>query len=517
MSLDTRPNLPIIISMAQVRPFAGNDVWSLFNLSWDLAHRGLAATLHDVTESCATWFEASGASLFLLPEGGSEMKLVAKSGNQSKVPDEATIVVGEGIAGVSLFEERPILLNDPDQHPILRNRRFKAKEEIGSAMIIPLISPQNGPLGVLNLSRSAGSAQFSDEDMNLASSVANMITLSITNARLVARANDAAREARASQDRLQEIIQTIGVSIIVLDAKQEVTNANPQALLLLNEPEHRDSGLARVIHGCLANSALGEPIRHRFQDKTTLRSWSIVCSPMSGGGATAVIEEVTEYEQGIEEMNRLSRLAEIGQMTAAIAHEIRNPLTAIRSSAQMLKYLSEEASEFADIIQDEALKLNQLCDEFLEFARPLALRTESVKLGDLAKSLTAAHYREFESAGIKLHLEIDSNEPILDLDPLRMEQVMRNLLLNGLQACSEGGSVKLKVGKGWFTVSDSGMGMDEEIQARLFTPFFTTKPQGTGLGLSNVRKIVDAHHGRISVSSQKDIGTTFEVQLGLAA
>jgi signal transduction histidine kinase len=213
-------------------------------------------------------------------------------------------------------------------------------------------------------------------------------------------------------------------------------------------------------------------------------------------------------------MSRLARLAEIGQMTAAIAHEIRNPLTGIRSAAQMIGTSPDLSAEFAGIIEEEVVKLNEICEEFLEFSRPLALKCRQLDLETAALRLTEHHRPEFESKGVRLKLEIVGEQPTIYADVLRLEQVMRNLVLNALQACNRGGEVRVLVRQGGFSVEDTGKGMQEADLQKLFTPFFTTKPNGTGLGLCNVRKIIDAHGGKLSVWSEPNIGSRFDVQFG---
>lgn len=230
-----------------------------------------------------------------------------------------------------------------------------------------------------------------------------------------------------------------------------------------------------------------------------------------------LIESKTAEASASAELARISRLAEIGQMTAAVAHEIRNPLTGIKSAAQLIAKNPELGAEFAGIIEDEVEKLNILCDEFLEFSRPLALRCQHGTLGAIAQRLVSLMLPEFRGRAVDLQLEIESNLPTIKIDPVRFEQVMRNLLQNALQACVGGGTVTVRVDAKGVTVTDTGVGMNEEALQKLFTPFFTSKPDGTGLGLCNVRKIVDAHGGTIQVHSEPGKGSNFRVELGKAA
>jgi two-component system sensor histidine kinase HydH len=228
----------------------------------------------------------------------------------------------------------------------------------------------------------------------------------------------------------------------------------------------------------------------------------------------AVIEETTQQELSNREMARLARLAEIGQMTAAIAHEIRNPLTGIRTAAQMIASAPEHGAEFAAIIEEEVLKLNDICEEFLEFSRPIELRRRTLDLREVANRLAVHHAGEFDAKCVRLKLEIESETPTIHGDALRIEQVMRNLMLNAMQACEPNGEVRVILRTGGFSVADTGKGMHEADLQKLFTPFFTTRPNGTGLGLCNVRKIVDAHGGKLTVTSEAGIGSRFDVFFG---
>jgi signal transduction histidine kinase len=207
------------------------------------------------------------------------------------------------------------------------------------------------------------------------------------------------------------------------------------------------------------------------------------------------------------------RLAEIGQMTAAIAHEIRNPLAGMRAAAQVLKSLEGEAAELGGIVVEEVDKLDRLCTEFLDFARPLEIRPEPAALGLLVRRVAEMHHPEFQEKGVRLDWESSDEEPKMNLDRLRIEQVCRNLLRNALQACAPGGAVLVKAVGGVIEVRDDGTGMDEEQLARLFVPFFTTKPQGTGLGMSVVKKIVEAHGGHIEVESGPGQGSCIRIRL----
>lgn len=212
----------------------------------------------------------------------------------------------------------------------------------------------------------------------------------------------------------------------------------------------------------------------------------------------------------MKEVSRVRRLAEIGQMTAAIAHEIKNPLTGIRSAAQLIVSMPDQAVELAHMVEEEALKLSELCNQFLDFARPIEPNFGPVDLFVIATKLREIHQHEFWDASVELRI-LGDTVPVLG-DRHQVERVMQNLMLNALQATSRGGTVTIQILPKGFTVTDTGSGMDDETQSKLFQPFFTSKPKGTGLGLSNCQKIISAHGGAIIVDSKLGEGSSFRVQ-----
>ncbi len=227
--------------------------------------------------------------------------------------------------------------------------------------------------------------------------------------------------------------------------------------------------------------------------------------------AVANARLVETLRKETQDAERLRRLAEIGQMTAAVAHEIRNPLTGIRSAAQMVRENPELSEEFLAMIEEEALKLNELCEEFLAFARPMELNEQETDLAELVRQASELSRADFERDGVALAVETGSNVPTMNLDRRRIEQVVHNLLRNARQACKPGGRVEVRVEGTTLTVEDDGQGISPAQMERLFSPFFTTKSDGTGLGLCNVRRIVDAHRAQVSAESEPGKGSKFTV------
>lgn len=213
-----------------------------------------------------------------------------------------------------------------------------------------------------------------------------------------------------------------------------------------------------------------------------------------------------------QNLDHTKRLAEIGQFTASIAHEIRNPLTGIRSAAQMVRSNPDLADEFGAIIETEATRLNALCDEFLAFARPLEIQASPTSLGELVQRVGSLLKPQFDAARVTLVVSVPAREVTAAVDEPRIRQVLTNFAINALQASKPGGRVTLCLSEqGHLSVEDDGQGMDPATVRQLFTPFFTTKPSGTGLGLPMAKKILSAHGAEIQVSSEPNLGSRFEI------
>ncbi len=220
-------------------------------------------------------------------------------------------------------------------------------------------------------------------------------------------------------------------------------------------------------------------------------------------------------------VRRSERLAALGQLSAGLAHELRNPLGTIRASAEMLrKNVTEEnavAQEMAGFIASEVDRTNSLVTRFLEFARPLELRLEPADLNGLLDKAAARLERDGVAAHVAIYRNYSPDLGPFALDAELMERVFYNLLLNAAQASPAGGAVTIKTrqvdGNAEVSVIDRGSGIDPKHRESIFNPFFTTKADGVGLGLAIVSKIVDQHGGRIAVESELGRGSVFRLLL----
>ena len=251
------------------------------------------------------------------------------------------------------------------------------------------------------------------------------------------------------------------------------------------------------------------------------------------------VERLQDLSEKLEETNRqlrraeaearrAERLAALGQLSAGLAHEIRNPLGVIKGSADMLsrKVSGSEplVAELAGYISSEVNRLNALVVRFLDFARPSKLELRPERITEIVERALDAATASVPNSGVKIERQYSANLPEVPADPQLCEQVFVNLITNGLQAmqAQDGASEKTlrlsiapEVSKGepgvGVIVEDSGPGVPPELREQIFNPFFTSKKDGVGLGLSIVAKIMDDHRGTIRLDDNTSRGARFHL------
>ena len=248
-------------------------------------------------------------------------------------------------------------------------------------------------------------------------------------------------------------------------------------------------------------------------------------------GAALFFKDLTRVEQ-LEERERLrDRLAALGEMAAAIAHEVKNPLAGIEVMAGLLKRQLADSQDAQSILGDiikEAKMANAIVLEVLDFVRPIRLQVENSSVADAVRDAVSLAESHVPRGHVTVTVELPEYLPAIQADPHQLRQIFTNLLMNAFEALNGNGTVTITasalVEEGpaggepqgpmvQVEVRDNGPGMPADVLDKIFSPFFTTKPQGSGLGLAIVRKIVDAHDGRIDVGALETGGTRFRITL----
>ncbi len=230
-----------------------------------------------------------------------------------------------------------------------------------------------------------------------------------------------------------------------------------------------------------------------------------------------------ELERAQHRLVQRERLAALGELSAVVAHEVRNPLGVIFNSLGSLRRLvrpTGDAKLLLDIVGEEADRLNRIVGDLLDFARPSTPDLRPERLDQIMDEAVAAALAP-KPAAVEVAHDLDPALPPVLVDARLVRQAILNVAVNAVQAMPRGGRITLRTRRegrdAVVEIEDSGAGIPAEVSARIFEPFFTTKASGTGLGLAVVRRIVEGHGGTVSVRNQPGAGAVFSLSFPLAA
>jgi two-component system sporulation sensor kinase A len=229
----------------------------------------------------------------------------------------------------------------------------------------------------------------------------------------------------------------------------------------------------------------------------------------------SVIRDLTERKKSEEAIIRSEKLSLIGQLAAGIAHDIRNPLTSLRGFVQLLKYKN---TDYVDVMMEELEHINYVVNEFMTLAKPHLNYFIESKVLELVQSVIGFLQPHAHLYNVQIQLEMDQEIPVITCIPDQIKQVLINVLKNAIESMVSGGVIQIS-----FTISlnqvlvicvkDQGIGISQERLTQLGEPFFTTKANGTGLGLMVCKRIVEGHGGKLLIQSKINQGTTVEIAL----
>lgn len=226
-----------------------------------------------------------------------------------------------------------------------------------------------------------------------------------------------------------------------------------------------------------------------------------------------------ELQQTFEQLLQAEKLASLGELSAGIVHEVRNPLASIKGAVEILEdelTADSPRREFAELAKTEIDRLDKLVGEFLRFARPATLRIESNNLNGIVESVASLLKNQAVSRNVVIQLDLDDDLPDVLVDREQIKQVVLNLAINSLQSMPHGGELFVRTLQRESAcvaeIEDTGGGIEEKVLPKIFDPFFTTKDKGIGLGLSVAHKIVSQHKGRLKFRHGNE-GAVFELEL----
>jgi signal transduction histidine kinase len=294
------------------------------------------------------------------------------------------------------------------------------------------------------------------------------------------------------------------------------------------EPQRKDGTAADIPACCFVVPALGA-------DRTLVGAFTIDGGTIDrdtyvvARDLAARVALVVERQQAVAALEDARRLAALGQFAAAIAHDIRTPLTSISLNVQILRrklsQLSDDDREHLDIALEELARLDKSVAEILDFAKPVKLAPQPIDVSELLETTTRGLSPVLSEKGVSLKCEPQGELPTVQGDPQRLRQVLVNIVGNAAEASPPGAEVTLRASiyapaanaaQVAIEVEDRGRGINADDLPRIFEPFFTTRPDGTGLGLAICHKVVRAHGGDIHVKSALGQGSTFTILLPAA-
>jgi PAS domain S-box-containing protein len=344
---------------------------------------------------------------------------------------------------------------------------------------------------------------------------------------------------RGSEERWRAIVESAVDAIIVIDGRGRIEAFNPAAVRLFGYPEgdvigknvsllmpspYRDEhdaylnryqreGNARII-------GIGREVDGRHRDGTIVPLHLSVGEMLVAGEKKFVgmLHDLTARKRMEQQLSEQQSLAKIGEMAAVLAHEIRNPLAGIRGAMQVMAARYEPGSKEGMVTKEIIARvdtLSELMQDLLLYARPPKPRPAPVDLKRLIQTIVELLSRDPDVSGMQVSVE--GSAPLVHADPELLKIVFQNLLINGAHAMAGRGELHVRLtGNGQLSsvaFTDHGPGIPADIRDKIFTPFFTTKVRGTGLGLPTARRLVEAQGGTIAVECPPDGGTTVLVQV----
>ena len=469
--------------------------------------------------------KASTCSVLLLDGDDNCLKIVSQKGYRKADADTFKLKVGEGIVGWVARHGIPLLVKNVDKEP----RYVELVKGIKSELAVPLIGEKQ-VLGVLNVD-SYEECAFSQDDLELLMIFAGHTATLIENARLY-------EEVIKERNFAENILESSPNCVLTVDCAGYVSSINrkTEEIFGFTRTDVVGRKVASVFQDCVVNiveEALNNlavvdnrEVRLEQDDGThlTLGASSSLLKGHDGrvNGVIILMRDLTEAKKAEEMIRRMDRLTSLGELSAGLAHEIRNPLASINFNVQMLSKMLDMDEKIQPIVSDTLTgitRIKRLVKGIHDFAKPGIPALRSGCISDVIMDSISLLDSQLKKKKIGIQIDLDETVSPIIFDPLKIQQVFINLLINAIDALPSGGMISIAsaiegdaVKNGSLlavSVADNGSGIPPENISKIFDPFFTTKPEGTGLGLSITHKILEQHHVTIDIESVAERGTTF--------
>lgn len=348
------------------------------------------------------------------------------------------------------------------------------------------------------------------------------------------------------------IVENVGEAVIALDPQERISLFNPAAQTMTGMSEKQCLGrrfsecfghqkvLCSLVEKSLsAGRSISDHETVELKNAKKNLPVSATVSPLFTAdgiqqGAVLIMRDLTQIRTLEDAIRRADRLSMVGTMAAGLAHEIKNPLGGIKGAAQLLQMELEEGSslgEYPQVMIRETERVNRIIEELLDLSRPRQASSSEVNIGRILNEIILLQRQAFAEKEVRFNVYLDPSIPSIRGDGNLLTQLFLNLIKNAGEAVEPGGQVQItsRIDSDYhlsapgeravplvnILIEDNGPGIPQELRERIFTPFYTTKSGGTGLGLATCQKIVVDHGGLLNVKARKDGGTCFSVSLPL--
>jgi PAS domain S-box-containing protein len=515
--------------------------------------RDMDLLLPEIVEQLRRVLGVEIVSIMLVEAQAGELRIAAASGLPQDVVTHARVPLGKGVSGQTALRGQPILIRDMREHAEFAPSPHAAQYTTESLLCVPL-RVGDRVLGVINVNNKLTGEALDDDDLALVVTFSAQAALAIENSRLygglereVERVTAALRrsnaELRLTQEFTEAILQQMSSGLVVVDNDGRVLKANAAAGALLmpdgSGPEGRrledlfgpegaravtsaDVGLSQERREVLARPSGRSDVLLGFSSSPLLDADG------KQSGVVVIFRDLTQLKKMEAELVRMDRMASLGVLGAGIAHEIRNPLAAIRFNLDFLREEGRGADEL-DVILKNVARLDDLVRKLLRFARPQQPSFEKQALRPRVEAVIALIAKQAQAAGAEVLTRFMPSAPDVRIEGPQVEQVVLNVSLNGIQCMPRGGRLQFstrvtahgpdKEQHLELAVSDDGPGLSDEAARQIFDPFFTTRQEGTGLGLAVAQRIMEDHGGYIEVGRRgqgEGRGATFLIGFPLS-
>ncbi len=490
----------------------------------------LESLLHEIVEGVSSSLMVSRAGIFSRPRESDTYKLSAglrclpetsSAGYSEQDPFVRWLEVNARVVADITLEH----VKDPEERILLK----RALDGHGAEIILPLHAHQQ-IIGWLFVGQRVTGLPFSYNDLEELMATADYISAMMDNAILY--------EEVAVQKTLAETLldaMPLGIVATGMNGVVHCFNHAAEKILGLEADQVVNSTLDCL--GSRLASLLANTLKGEFADESlewvdpksckpiSVRTRGLVCRDMCVG-AVALIRDLTTDRMIRQKEEELERASLVAELAAAMSHEIRNPMVAVKTFAQLLPERRDDpefCNEFNTLALQEIDRLLSIVDQIHEIAHPPDLESNPIDLGDIVKAAVNSANKKYQAENIEIETLVDDQLPLLHGDEYALEQCFKHIIANSVEALTEQKHPSIKItvknlnkkngSNGYFvSISDNGNGIPESILTRVFSPFCTTKHSSLGLGLSIVKRTVVEHSGTVNIDTGAN-GTTIEITL----